>query len=388
MKYFFVLGNHPALSIAELYGKLSITSGQYLAPDIFVAEIEENIEARNLIKSIGGTIKIGRIIETLSNKSNDIFEASLELFAQVKKTGKFNFGISLYGNAKIDGKRIGLALKQELKNQGVSCRFVVSREKTLSSVVVEQNKLLTSGQELVYIVQGSNIILGVTEAVQLFKELSARDYGRPARDDRSGMLPPKLAQMMINMSEAKKKDMLLDPFCGSGTILTEAMLMGYENIIGSDISSKAIEDTRKNITWILEKTHNKTEPKLQVTDARQLSKFIKKESATAIVTETYLGPQRGEIDFKKVSGELTSLYNQTIKEIFFVLKKGGRAVIALPAFIIASRPKLLSIEIKPLHPVDIIPADIHIQTGKTERGTFLYGRPDQRVWREIIILEK
>lgn len=388
MKYFFVLGNHPALSIAELYGKLSITSGQYLAPDIFVAEIEENIEARNLIKSIGGTIKIGRIIETLSNKSNDIFEASLESFAQVKKTGKFNFGISLYGNAKIDGKRISLALKQELKNQGVSCRFVVSREKTLSSVVVEQNKLLTSGQELVYIVQGLNILLGVTEAVQLFKELSARDYGRPARDDRSGMLPPKLAQMMINISGVEKKEMLLDPFCGSGTILTEAMLMGYENIIGSDISSKAIEDTRKNIKWTLEKTHNKVEPTLKVLDARQLSKFIKRDSVKAIVTETYLGPQRGEIDFKKVSSELTVLYNQTIKEMFLVLKKGGRAVIALPAFIIAGRPQLLSVEIKPLLPVDIIPIDIQIQTGITERGTFLYGRPDQRVWREIIVLEK
>ncbi len=388
MKYFFVLGNHPALSMAELYSTITITSAEYIAPDVFVAEVAGELDTKNLIKRIGGTIKVGRIVNTISTKSHDIFSASLESFAQVEKSGKFNFGISMYGAAKIDAKKIGLALKQELKNQGVSCRFVVSREKTLSSVVVEQNKLITSGQELVYIVNGSQILLGVTEAVQLFKELSARDYGRPARDDRSGMLPPKLAQIMINLSGAKEDDTVLDPFCGSGTIITEGILMGYMKLIGSDISPKAIEDTRQNIKWTLEKSDLKVSPELKVLDARHLSKNIKKDSVGTIVTETYLGPQRGIFDIKKISAELVVLYNQTIREITQVLKSGGRAVIALPAFVQNGRPQLLSIDIKPLKLVNILPKNITIQFGITERGTFLYGRSDQKVWREIIVLEK
>ena len=122
------------------------------------------------------------------------------------------------------------------------------RSPTLSSVVVEQNKLTTAqGAEIVIVQFDKKLFLGKTIAVQPFKELSFRDYGRPARDDYSGMLPPKLAQIMLNLSGAKPADTILDPFCGSGTILTEAMLMGYQDLVGSDVSSKAIEDTGKNI---------------------------------------------------------------------------------------------------------------------------------------------
>ena len=57
--------------------------------------------------------------------------------------------------------------------------------------------------------------LGQTLVVQPFKVLSKRDFGRPARDDHSGMLPPKLAQIMINL--ARRNDdistkTILDPF--------------------------------------------------------------------------------------------------------------------------------------------------------------------------------
>lgn len=55
----------------------------------------------------------------------------------------------------------------------------------------------------------------------------------------------------ISCRKAKIGDVILDPFCGSGTILTEAMLINYKNLIGADISPKAINDTKKNIEWII-----------------------------------------------------------------------------------------------------------------------------------------
>ena len=87
--------------------------------------------------------------------------------------------------------------------------------------------------------------------MQPFKDLSRLDFGRPARDDFSGMLPPKLAQIMINLAQVQNPEaLIIDPFCGSGTILSEALLMGYKDLLGSDISPKAIADTYKNISWI------------------------------------------------------------------------------------------------------------------------------------------
>lgn len=384
MKYFFVLGNHPALSVAELEAVLPGLFGQYYAPNILVAEHSSELDAGALLTQLGGTIKMGKVVKEIDYTPHALFLASLEILQSADKAGKFNFGLSYYGSGKVETRKLGLALKQELKNQGVSCRLVVSREKTLSSVVVEQNKLVRSGRELVYLQQGKKLLIGITEAVQPFKALSARDYGRPARDDRSGMLPPKLAQMMINLAQGKKDDTLLDPFCGSGTIITEAMLLGYKHIIGSDISAKAITDSQANSEWIYKK-YGGTLPTLTVHDARELNKVCKPASVGAIVTETYLGPQRGTINIQKVSAELSVLYQQVLQELFRILKPGAKAVIALPAFITRNQPQLLPLNSKPFK---VVGAAARVTAGMTARHSFLYGRPEQRVWREIVVLEK
>jgi len=368
MNYFCILGNHPALSVAELLTRLEPAAHKE-AGEVFMAEIKENIDVKQLIAELGGTIKIGRLIGSYSKL--ELYDAALAELRSAPKTSKFNFGISLYGKSGINTHKFGLELKSALKSDGHSCRFVTSREKTLSSVVVEQNKLTRDGRELVIIADGTKLWLGITEAVQPFKLLSERDYGRPARDDHSGMLPPKLAQMMINLSGAKKNETILDPFCGSGTIVTEAMMMGYSDIIGSDISSKAISDTKKNIAWIKEHMHCNKDARLEVLDARDLSDVFKNNSIGAIVAETYLGPQRGRIDIKKVIAELTTLYTAVLIEMEKILKPGGRIVLALPVFA-NGREKINLLEPKQLQKLK----------------SHIYNRAGQTVWREIVIFEK
>lgn len=387
MKYFFILGNHPALSLAELDSRLSLESSSYLFPDILLGETKVPLILPDLLKTIGGTIKAGVIKTRVPVRSSAIFETSLKILESTPKQGKFNFGISSYGPKGVDSRKIGLALKQELKNQGISCRLVVSKEKTLSSVVVEQNKLLRSGKELVYIYTGNQLLIGTTEAVQPFKDLSLRDYGRPARDDRSGMLPPKLAEIMLNLGGSHIREIILDPFCGSGTIITEAMLLGYQHIYGSDITKKAVADTEKNISWIQKKYNLPTQPQISVSDARELLRTHKKKSVRTIVTEVYLGPQRGQFNIEKVSKELEVLYGRVIQIFSELLIPGGRAVLALPAFMIKNHPTLLALSFRPLKIVNILSSFKHIP-GVTKRQTLLYGRPGQKVWREIVVLEK
>ena len=339
-----------------------------LLGDVFLAETL-SFEAKELIKNLGGTIKIGRIIEKISKA--DVFKASLKELEKAPKKSKFNFGISVYGKININTYKLGLELKTILKKAGVSCRLVTSRDKNLSSVVVEQNKLVSSGRELVFIADGKNIWFGVTEAVQPFKELSHRDFGRPARDDKSGMLPPKLAQMMINLSKGKLNEILLDPFCGSGTILTEAMLMGYEKIIGTDISEKAISDSQKNIDWIKREFPNFSQVEVKALDAKNVSKEFKANSVGAIITETYLGPQRGKFDIKKVTADLHRLYSQVLEECLIILKPGHRIVMVLPIF--RHERQQLSLQ---------------APNGMKKIQSFIYGRENQNVWREIVIFEK
>lgn len=187
-----------------------------------------------------------------------------------------------------------------------------------------QNKLITRGIEFVLAKEGNKILIGETLAVQPFKDLSRRDFGRPARDDFSGMLPPKLAQIMINLAQVQNPEaLIIDPFCGSGTILSEALLMGYKDLLGSDISPKAIADTYKNISWIKDLYKIKdAKVKVVVKNVTDLSKFIKAESVEAVICEPFLGPQRGLINFKVVISNLEELYSQAIQEFRAILKPG------------------------------------------------------------------
>ena len=95
---------------------------------------------------------------------------------------------------------------------------------------------------------------------------------------------------MINLADAPFASKILDAFCGSGTILTEAIAMGYKNIFGSDLSERAIEDTETNIQWYLqEKNLNDIKYKLFLSDAANLDNVIEKNSIQAIISEPYMG---------------------------------------------------------------------------------------------------
>jgi tRNA G10 N-methylase Trm11 len=389
MEYFFILGNHPALSMAELLACLKQAQSPHLyGPNALVLNLPEDYLTEDFLKTIGGTIKFGKIEAKLAHVNKATLDSVKILEKYLPDHGKFSFGISSYGKGIPRASVVGMTIKNKLREAGVSCRWVTSREETLSSVVVEQNKLLTTGKELVFLGSDKEVLIGTTIAVQPFKDLSDRDYGRPARDDQSGMLPPKLAQIMINLAQIAKTEILLDPFCGSGTILTEAILMGYKNIIGTDLSIKAVNDSKTNIDWTVKKYNLKREVVVKQMDARFLTSLFKDSSLGAIVAETYLGPQRGKIDLVKVSRELSELYNECLKKIYLILKPGKRVVLAIPAFVGKDKLNYLPLDFGKFKLADLPPLELMQVGGRTPRQGFLYGRAGQKVFREIIVLKK
>ena len=416
MKYFFVLGNNPALSAAEIIAVLgSEEEARVVSGNILILE-NPATDALKLIKRLGGTIKIGVINSEVNRHDNEkIKQAILNIIEEdLEEKGegsKYCFGISHYGQSKLPVFPIGLTIKKTLKQNGVSCRLVTSKEKTLSSVVVEQNNLTRQGIEIVLIEEAGTMYVGRTEAVQDFKSLSFRDFGRPDRDDASGMIPPKLAQIMINLSchcerngmeRSNPETVLLDPFCGSGTILMEAALMGIKNLIGSDISEKAISDTKNNLTWVAEKNPNLKSLLRQAQDgqfsnlqlskisATEISQKIKLNYVDAIVTEPYLGPQRGKIDPMKTKLELEKLYSAALREFKKILKPDGRVVMIFPVRAEGQRPDFhfMNPNLDGWQIVNPLPENLQEKLHTTRRGTIVYGRPGQKVYREIVVLKK
>ncbi len=362
---FFVLGAHPELSAAEIRAVLHV-SGTRVGGVLLVDQVDASLP--NLQNRLAGTIKIGSVIGSLKSWNKD--EAADLIRSMIPMNGgKVHFGISVYGERLTrNAEPLGLEIKKKLKEDGVSSRLVTSKEATLSSVVVEKNHLLTSGGEFVILEGKGEILIGQTETIQDFESWSKRDFGRPSRDAKSGMLPPKLARLMINLSGVEPANaFLLDPFCGSGTILMEAGLMGFHEVVGGDISEKAIKDSGKNLRWIFGEGHKSD---LRVSSAADLKLD---GHVDVVVTEPYLGPpQRGgetKAQLENVGTDLEMLYLKTFKNIHSLMKPKAKLVVAFPTF------HGVNVMTKPL-------PGFHLE----ER--FVYERAGQRVQREILVLTR
>ena len=69
----------------------------------------------------------------------------------------------------------------------------------------------------------------------------------------NGCIAPKLARMMIYYASVDKCIVWV-PFCGSGTVLMECAVLGYD-FLGSDIDDDALEYSQENILWLNEKRY-------------------------------------------------------------------------------------------------------------------------------------
>lgn len=129
-------------------------------------------------------------------------------------------------------------------------------------------------------------------------------------------LHPKIARAMVNLSQVKKQQTLLDPFCGTGGILLEAGLLGV-NIIGSDIEQKMIDGSQKNLDFYHLKNY-----RLYCADIGNVARYA--AAVDAIATDF---PYARSTTTK--GEQLTRLYNRGFETISQVLKKKRYAVVGL-----------------------------------------------------------
>lgn len=405
--YCFILGRNPIISLAEIFNREAATGAGLQVVDVtsqaVIVKTDGPFDAAAWQQALGGSIKIGRIIQeyasleslhqalTTDNLLHTIFD---------QKDKKIVFGFSCYGDLfrryLAEFNKRGIQLKKGLQQAGYKSRFVAAKESALSSVQVDKNKMIASGADILIIKGIHALYLGKTITIQNFEEYSERDFGRPSRDARSGMLPPKVAKIMINFSRTTS-GVLLDPFCGSGTILQEAILMGFTQLIGSDISPKAIHDTRENLDWFKKNFQVTADIQLHQVDVKKLDSLIQPHSVDTIVTEPYLGPTinrtASAIDMLATIQELESLYLAAFRIFSGLLKAHSTVVIIFPLFRTTSGIYALKIleqlEAMGFRRINPLPDNVTLfaKVGPTARGSLIYSRPDQKVEREIFIFK-
>lgn len=125
-----------------------------------------------------------------------------------------------------------------------------------------------------------------------------------------------VAYGMLNLAGIlSKPGTLLDPFCGSGTILLEAadLLPGIE-LYGCDHHEDAVEGTEENLRRLgaMERSS------IFRADARDISEYLAPSSISYIVTDPPLGIKMG----KRIN--FYTLYSTFLTEAHRVLEPGGR----------------------------------------------------------------
>ncbi len=373
--------------------------------EVLLLEIEGEVTLD--INDFGSTAKIIKIIKEIDYEQltkEEIIGRDLEDWVD-PSIKNLTYGISIYnGGGKFKqlnelfylSFKFSQKIKEELRSWGIKSGCLAIKERALSTVSVNMNLLKKGGREFVFISGQKNVWAGKTLSVQDYESYSKRDYGRPFRDDKSGMTPPKLAKMMVNLANQTQESFVIDPFCGSGTFLGEMLLLGFKKIWGSDISTKAVGDSKKNLDWLMEEfgiDKDNVDLQVEVEDATEISKKIGNKQVGAIVCEPYLGSSKlRSFNERRIENEIKyieDLYIKSFVEFKKILKYDGKIVIIFPVINYKGKSFYLNIleKIKEMgfHQNGYCEKQDKLGLNLTKRKTIVYYRPKQTVSREIII---
>jgi len=342
MKYVAIAGRQPLISLAEiqaLYDKAARLVGKKLVFFEIDEDGEENISPD--INRLGGSLKLGRFFDT-------DFSKLAKFLATTHPEGKITLGISDFSKQKKSGlaKQKSMELKRNLARMGRSVRVITSNEPEISSATAHHNQLgEKAGCFEIFLIDREIYLSLGTQNITAYTE---RDQARPARDAKVGMLPPKLAQILINLcGKLPEGARVLDPFCGTGVVLQEAAIMGYVPY-GTDLNGRMVEYSKKNLSWLFNERNQKRfkllssliQKKDQILNAISVgdaTSFTWEGEIDAVAFEGYLGAPMSkppvDIKFKTEKAKCREIAIGFLKNITPQIKSGTPVVMALPAWL-------------------------------------------------------
>ena len=393
MKYVAIAGRQPLISLAEiqaLYDKAARLVGKKLVFFEIDEDGEENISPD--INRLGGSLKLGRFFDTA-------FSKLAKFLATAHPEGKITLGISDFSKQKKSGltKQKSMELKRNLARVGRSVRVITSNEPEISSATAHHNQLgEKAGCFEIFLIDHEIYLSLGTQNITAYTE---RDQARPARDAKVGMLPPKLAQILINLcGKLPEGARVLDPFCGTGVVLQEAAIMGYVPY-GTDLNERMVEYSKKNLSWLFNGRNQKRfkilpdlilkkDQILEAISVGDATNFTWEGEIDAVAFEGYLGAPMSkppvDIKFKTEKAKCREIAIGFLKNITPQIKSGTPVVMALPAWL-RENGKYAGLNI--LDEIQEMGYNFE-KFQDLSQSDLLYYREGQIVAREIIVIRK
>jgi len=236
-KLFFLLsGEHETLPVSELKAILDAEGYVYKVLEKLdqVLRLEANLDCVEAVRRRAALTRLcglelfnckaetGEIVKSLRSISINEFLREEESFAVRAKHVKTHA-------SKLDGMTLERKLGELLLTKKARAKVNLKNpDRTFTGI-------LTDG----------SFIFGLKLAEILPKPFVER---RPKKKPffHPSAMPPKLARCMVNLAKPKAGELILDPFCGTGSMLVEAALIGCR-VLGLDVQRRMAEGTSRNL---------------------------------------------------------------------------------------------------------------------------------------------
>jgi len=390
-KYLFVLGRNPLLSIAEILVYLKTRKIEFKLEEKekdSVLITSNELKPKELIHDLGGTVKIAEIL--FEGNLKEIKEKIEEKELLEWMNEKFYFALNFYGKESEQKNEIEKFFKNKFKSLKKKAFYRKAKKHKIqgfnsSPSQVHSWNLIKEQSDFVFF-KGKKLYFGLTIECFNPKELRDRDNKRPEQQVLYSV-SLRLARILINLSQVKKGETLLDPFCGIGTVLQEAMFNGI-NVLGVELDNKMAGMARKNLSWFEKKYNTKTKWTVIQGDSSFVKETLQGRKFEAIASEPFLGPylkiKPREKEAKKIIEELGRLYFAFFKKLALIVKN-QRIAIILPEIVCSNGKKIpltekvFSSYFKSVNPISWI---------DKKAFPFTYMEKESNITRKIYLLER
>jgi len=337
MKYLFILGRNTELSIEEIISYLKKEENPVRKSSVIenglLIDVEKEIDFDS-INSLGGTLAIGEVM--VSGEISGLFKKLENIMVYDGTSNKLTYTVWNFSN-NID--EVLSYLKKRFKEEKIKTSYkgLTGKIKMQDGENAFKPSSKTLNREYFVFEEGGVEYFGLIKQKCDYETLEKRDMNKPVRRE-SLAISPRLAKIMINLSCAKPNEILLDPFCGIGTILSEALLQGI-NVIGVDLDRDAIKGATKNLKWM-----NFSPKEYQLINKN--SKNVKIPKVNVIVTEPDLGDIMKKIPTKDRAKKTLVNFDRLIIDVLnnAVENVSGRIIITTPYIRIGKKRLVCNIE--------------------------------------------
>jgi tRNA (guanine10-N2)-dimethyltransferase len=236
-KLFFLLsGENETLPAAELKAILEAEGYTYTVKD----ELDQvvRLEAdQNSAKTVQLRAAYTRIcaLELFTCKVQD------NAIAQAADTTNFR---NILSRGESFAVRIKRVKEYSRKNATMSLERQLGKH-ILENTAAAKVNLKTPDKTFFGVLTSDKLVFGLKLAEMEIKTFSER---RPRKKPffHPSAMPSKLARCMVNLARAKAGELVLDPFCGTGSVMIEASFVGCR-VLGFDVQRRMAEGTRRNL---------------------------------------------------------------------------------------------------------------------------------------------